>query len=569
MPEVRRYGVRKVGTDPLQGGRRTAAETPTSTGAGLAQAEGQRAESLAHLGGVIGQFGASQQARIWEEERRRADEVAAMDVDTRLGQWTNKRMYDPETGALNVRGKDALPLPEQVMGEFNDVAGEVERGLTTDRQRAAFQRIKAQHAEQLDVQLRRHVFQEMRAYDAGVVEATVETAHESAIANAPDSRRVDIEMKKAVSAITGAAKTQGWSPEVVQKKVDDVQSATMVGVINNLLAADNTTLAKQYFTDNKDLLKGNALTQVQKALEVGGQRAEAQQQTDEILAAGGTLTEQRDKAKAIQDPEVRDLVQQRLEHESAVRDREQRETEEKTMIAMYNILDKAPDVRNIPPAVWANLPGNARVALEQYATRLTKGETTTDDAPTYYALILQSTDDPTTFVKQNLLNYHHKLSDSSFKKLADIQASLRKNDGKAEKVLDGVRSDTQIFTDTMLEAGIDKDSKQAAQLRRLWEQRVDAAQRGETKLGGSEKQQILDDMWQSVILKPGGWANILPGGEPFYPVTKPVRELSIGDIPTADRTLIEQRLRSRNRPVTDDSVLYSFINWKRELGEIK
>jgi len=565
MPRVERYGGRKVATEALTGGRRTASETALSTGAGLAQAEAQRGEALAGVGQTV--FRASRHIQeVQEQEKDWADRVALDEARVKLGKWGNRRLYDPQSGALTIRGKDAMPLPEQVSGEFNQVANEIEAGLSSDRQRALFQRIKAQEAEGLDGQLRRHVFTEMRAYEAGVVEATIDTSYESAVAHAPDPRLVQIDLNKAVATITGAAKSQGWSPEVVQAKVDKVQSAMMTGVINNLLAADKTELAKKYFRDNKDLIKGDALTKVQAALEEGTLRGEAQKKSDEILAVGGTLTQQREQARAIDDPQLRDQVMQRIEHEASVRAVADREQEEQTLTNAYNILDKTHDVRNIPPATWANLPGSARSALRGYAEHLARGTPVDTDLPTYYALMEQAATDPETFVAQNLLNYRHKLGEGEFKQFAQMQASLRTGDRKAaEKVLDDFRTEKGVIDETLSRAGLDpnpgKDDKDGrGQIARFHGLVADEVRRVQDitkrKVSNEEVEAIATRiLGQQITTK--GW---------FWDTTKRAIEATVSDVPAADREQIVDALRRHGQPVTDDSVLDVWLKGRIRRG---
>lgn len=53
---------------------------------------------------------------------------------------------------------------------------------------------------------------------------------------------------------------------------------------------------------------------------------------------------------------------------------------------------------------------------------------------------------------------------------------------------------------------------------------------------------------------PGSWWNIFPGGKPFFDQSKRLLNLTIADIPAADRKQIEAALRARNRLVSDATV---------------
>jgi len=335
MPTVSRYGQRKVVTEALPGVRKSAAETATSMGAGLAEAQGRQAQAIGELGATVTHIATRQIAEMEAEERKRADDVAAMEYDTALGQWGNKRVYDPETGALTVKGKDAMVLPEQVLGEFDQIADAHEQGMNP-RQLAQAKRIRAQHAQNLNGTLYRHTFREKQEYDAGVVQATVETAYESAVANASDPRRVGVELHKGITAIQLSAKPQGWSPEVVAKKVGDMQSATHTAVIERLLDDKLTMEARVYFEEKgAEITDPKARARVTDMLKVGQTKADGQKLADTISAEGGTLTEQLAKVKAQAEGDVRDDAQRRLEHLDAQRKASEREADESLLDTVY------------------------------------------------------------------------------------------------------------------------------------------------------------------------------------------------------------------------------------------
>ena len=571
MPIVARYGDRKVRTEALPNARKSAAETPTSRGAGLEEARAQTGQAIAATGSRVAGIGLQLFSELQEQERRRADEVALLNAETRLAKWETARIYDPTKGALTVRGQEAFTLPEQINGEFDTLAGEIQKGLGTDRQRAAFERVKAQRSVSLDATIRRHVYGEMQRYEGQELQSLVENATSTAIANALDPRRVDEELTRAVAAIKTHAPRLGMGPEQIAKQVETVQSATHVGVIERLLANDKTKAAAVYFDEAKEQISGDAMARVEKALEEGGLRATSQQQADTILAAGGTLTEQRDKVKAIDDPKLRDLVEQRIEHEANVREKIDRDRDEATLTSAYNILDKTHDVRSIPVNVWAQLPGNQRASLRAYAEHLVRGVPVQTDLPTYYAMIQQAGEDPETFVKQNLLNYRHKLDEPEFKQLASLQLSLRNGDrNRAEKDLAGFRTHSQILEDTLSLYGIDPkakpgtpEDKAIAQLRRMLDRRVEAFQ--ETtgkKIGNDDVQQIMDGLLSTSVTVPGSWWNIFPGGKSFSDTPQRLLDLTIQDVPASERSLIEQALRRAGRPVSDATVLDLFIETK-------
>jgi hypothetical protein len=114
MPIVPRV-TRQVETAALPGVRKQAHETELSTGVGLSHAQAQEYEAL----GGLGHVGAQIATHYIKEERQRADETALLAAENRLAKWENARLYDPNAGALTLKGKDSFGLPEAVGSEFD------------------------------------------------------------------------------------------------------------------------------------------------------------------------------------------------------------------------------------------------------------------------------------------------------------------------------------------------------------------------------------------------------------------------------------------------------------------
>jgi hypothetical protein len=579
MPVVRR-GTREVEANAMRGGQMSAAATAASEGAGIQRAKMETAGAVADVGERVSRFGASMFARMQEQERDAADQTALLAADNQLADWKNKRLFDPKDGAFTLKGENALPLPEQLKGEFDKLSGEIEAGLSTDRQRAAYQRLKGQEWQGIDLQVRRHVFGEMQNYRASELEGLVGNSINAAVQSALDPKLVAVNLDKAVTAIKTTGPGLGLGPEAIAAKVQAVQSQTHVGVISTLLAKENDQAASAYFEATKGQIDGDKQDGIIKALDEGTLRGSSQREADKIIGEGGTLTEQRAKAKALTDPKLRDQVEQRLEHNDAVMDREQREATESAMRGGYDILDQTGDVTKIPPALWTSYSGGTRSAMMEYAIKRAKGTPVETDYPTFYSLMQHAGDHPETFASVNLLQYRNKLDDSEFKQLAGLQLSLKNQDKTAaEKVLAPFRTHSQILDDTLALHGIDPNAKPdtaegkaIAQLRRMLDQRVDTIQApGKTtdgkpiparKATNQDIQASLDALLSQQVSVPGSWWNIFPGGKPFLDTQKRLLDLTASDISAADRLKIEAALKARRQPVSDATVLDLYLEWK-------
>jgi hypothetical protein len=577
MPKV--YGNRQIGLAPLPGVRKQAAKTALSEGAGVAQAEGNIGAAIEQLGGVgqqiaahVGELAMTQA----KEARDRADQTAMLDASNQLTAWTNQRLYDPNEGALAKKGKDAMNLPEDVLDDYNKKADEVAAGLSTDKQREAFVKMRLDQQQSLDLTVRRHTLGEMQNYESGELKAYVENSTNSAIQNALDPNRINVELTNAVGAIKTQGPRLGMGPIEIAGAVQKAQNAVHVGVIDKLLALDKTKAASIYFEETKGEIDGDMQTKIVKALDDAGTRSDAQKQSDAIVAAGGTLTEQREKARQIDDPKLRDQVMERIEHEAAVKDKIDRDTEENRLMGAYNIIDRTHDVAKIPTNVWTQLTGNSRTALRSYAEHLAKGVPVETDLPTYYGLMKSAADNPEKFATSNLLEYRAKLGDTEFKQLAGLQLSIRSADSrKTEKELSGYLTNRQVVENTLSLYGIDSNAKgntdegkAIAQLQRMIDNRVGAFQNLTGKQPTNDDvQRITDELLSQNVTVPGSWWNIWPGGKPFFDQSKRIIDFKVGDIPAADRTLIEQALRKAGRPVSDATVLDLYIETHARKGK--
>lgn len=579
MPTVRRIE-RQVSLTALPGVRKTAGATAESEGAGVELARGRleatRAEGRARIAEAMAGFGEraatvglSIYAQMEEEERQAADQTALLKASNRLSDYLNDRLYNPQGGAFTLKGEAALPLPEQIRGDFDKVAGEIETTLTTPDQKFAWARIRAQEWQSTDLAVRRHVSSEIEAFRASELKSHVENSVNAAIQNFADPKLFAIELQKATTAIRRNAPSLGFGPEAVEAQVKAVQSQAHLGAIANLLARDQDQAAQAWFDAAKDQIAGDQWDTVQKALEEGTLRKQSQKAADDIIRAGGTLAEQREKAKAIDNADVRDQTLQYVEHDWDVNRTQAREQDAALSLRAYNVFEQSGwnirVVERLP--YWTRLDPDVRNSMQAIATRKAKGEPIETDPSTYYDLMQMAGDRPEEFATFNLMTRRHLLDEGDFKQLATLQVSIKAGDrNKTEKELAPFRTRIQLVDDTLTLHGIDPNAKPdtaegkaIAQLRRMVDRRVEFLQAGGAKASNQDIQAEIDNLLSRSVTVPGSWWNIFPGGKPFWDEQKRLLELTIEDIPDSERNLIEAALRARNRPISDATVLDLYL----------
>lgn len=558
MPRVQAYGQQQVRRAALPTARRTVQPDPDASGAGLGQALTQSFGTLS--------------IRIADQARLKADQLALLSADRQLAEWENARLYDPEKGALALKGKDTFALPETLRDEFDQVAGQIEAGLTSDRQRLAFQRTRVSRAQSIDLTVRRHVFGQMQAYDQEETAAYVKAATQAAVANAMDPARVSSELGRAVAAVRDHAKRSGMGPEATNERVLATQTAVHTGVIDRLLTGEQDQAARVYFDAVKDQIDGGAIARVEKALAEGSLRGESQRQADSITRAGGTQAQRLEKVRAIENPELRDAVQQRVLQDWSLEQQAARESAENLMVTAANAIDKG-GIRAVSPSLWSQLEPGQRVALESYAKRHATGADGGDsDAGlvTFYQLRRMAVDDPEKFKQENLLMHIGKLGKTEFKQIVDLQADLRKGgSARSDEERAGFRTELQVVDDTLAQhqvptSGKDADQALLARFRRTVSERVAVLEKSTNKKATEQDvQAIADDIITRGVAVPGGLIDRLLG-RPY--IGKRLVDVTVADIPRATRRQIEQALTRAGAPVNDQTIVQTFIDQQLKAG---
>ena len=560
MPTVRDYGGRQVDTKPLPAVRKRAGETALSAGVYLAEAQAGTGEAMAQLGGQVAHI-SNQVLQAQAEERERADQVAVMKADTALGQWELKRVYDPNSGALTVKGEAAMTLPEQMAAEQNEVADALEADLHTPKQREAFARLRAQRGLSLSAQMRRHTFGEIQRVEGEVLQATVETASATAMANATDPDRVHLEMAKGVQALRISAPRLGKTPEEVDREVDKFTTATHVGVINNLLATGKHQQAKAWLEDAKKEggITGEALGQAEKAVKAGVTQQTSLEAADKIIAGGGTAEEQLAKAAKLGEDIDRELVERRIEHAETRAKVAERQSEQEVADKAYAWIDGGNSLDKLPPPVLDRLKKNGSVlpALRSFEKSKAENIPIKTDQTYYYELKETARLDPKAYLAENLLKYRDKLSDADFQELTNLKAIVQRgNEREVKEALGGFSTNKELWDSTLKDWGFDPNTKDTVdidtnnQIRRQFDLYVEDQQRGGKKLPDEDAKRYLDQVL--------GQRTAVPGAMYGTRETALVN-VTADQIPAADRARIEARLRAEGTPVSPVTVREAYI----------
>ena len=203
---------------------------------------GQSARAMGQVGQVLGKIG----EEISREEDAQAFGAARRQVD----EWERTTVHDPEKGAVALKGKQAFDLPKMLPAAFDKFADQVAAGLTTNRQRQAFEQLRESRRERLGSWADGHAFKQREAYNLGEFEADVDGYHKNAVSFANDTKMVKTELAMQKTRIEGFLGGK-VAPQAVEQAVQAAAGKTNTGVLQSLIANGNLTQAREYFSDPK------------------------------------------------------------------------------------------------------------------------------------------------------------------------------------------------------------------------------------------------------------------------------------------------------------------------------
>lgn len=547
MPVVKPY-TGQVNLNPLPGVRLTA---PSATEASLGVPISNAVQKVA--------------GQIYTDELLKQDEVAGLEAENKLASWQNTRLYNPQGGALTARGKDAFGLPDEIDKEYGDVSSAIRESLSNERQRSSFDRVSASRRASLNHTLSNHAYVEMRKFDDAETDNGLLNSRQTAIS---DFTKAPEEIERQRKLIYQYARRNGLGSEYVAQKSAQAESDTHVGIIDRFLAQGADQVAKQYFDKNKGSIAGDDIAKVEQKLNVATVDGAGQRNA---VAIWNDMGPKNDLAPVNQDamvaearkkygdePKVLKATMDALKEQTSIFNASQRERMEGNSSAVWTEIQKGAtynSIRGMPE--FLALPGKERENIKVHMTERADKPKQRSDLDVYYSLVNQSTLQREEFAKVNLLEYRTKLSEVDFKRLADVQAAIRKGDQKEQdKLQSSDRVQKGIVDRALLDMKLDptpneKTSKAKIDKINLFRRSVEEQTRmleGVQQKNATDEQvqKIVDRLVERVTLPGSGW---------LFDDTVPAFQIKIDDVPKNDRTRAADALRRGGKPVTNEAIV--------------
>lgn len=561
MPQVPRLESQRFTTAPLRGGFIQARTTPSTFG--LASARGIQALGRASF-------------EIYQDEKRKADEIAVLDANRELVEFETDLLYNPETGLLNKRGRDAFQASEATLQQFTDKIGEIETRLGNDEQKLAFRRSSSSRQVNMDRTVQRHVAKERTEFDKTVTDNFIANERASAVANYNDDDRVQQSIDNQINALLEHKDRNGLPLEWLQRRITEATSQTHVAVIERMLANEEDLSASRYFKDNKDEITGADIAKVERSLAEGSLRGESQRRSDTILAQTSNRLDALAKARTIRDPKVRDATEERINRFFSVQKQAEAERRQELFLQASRILEQnGGDLEGISPSMWTGMDDAQRKALRATVRTVRDGiEPTQNDKRWLEFLDLSTTDLANMSQAELLTKFRPHLDDAHWNRANTLWADARS--GKVTAKLSSTLTFKDRVDNSLRRSGIidpnktkakftDEEATNYAQFEDVAAKAIEVFELtelgGKRKATGTEQQKIIDELLiEKVFVEEWG----RDPEKPIVLLTDDERAASYvptDNIPIADRNFIENLIRSRGRRVTTDKVQRAYAQY--------
>lgn len=180
------------------------------------QSPGLQAFDTPQTADVLGQA-AEQYAGAFAQAKQRADVAQAQDASLQLSQISSDLLTNPDTGLLNMQGKNALGKGQEYTQEFDSKVEQIAMTLP-ESARAGFMQQAQQQRVQFTSQAGRHEITQLNAYEEGQFQATLANNGKLAASAYADNANYVLYNQQTFQQIEDYGAAHGWSQEQIQAK---------------------------------------------------------------------------------------------------------------------------------------------------------------------------------------------------------------------------------------------------------------------------------------------------------------------------------------------------------------
>lgn len=493
---------------------------------------------------------------IYQKEKEKADDIAVQEARNAATLKETELLYSKD-GALNKKGKDAFGQIKRVDDEYQKFSSEIMDGFSNEEQKAKFKKYSDEHYTAVNRTLTNHVSNEMIRHENNVAGALIDNESNAAALAYNDPNRIGIAIGTQVETLKKLGASNGWSPEELKQKQDQVVSRTHAGVIKSFLDNDKEMDAENYFKNNKEFINDKeVLSQVEQQVEIGSIRKKSQTYVDDAMKKG--LSESQALSQIPKDDaKLREQMESRVRTQYGLKESAKRNDLENISINTMNLIDQGKVTDLTKTSGWTAMNQGMRNSLTNYMEAKASGKAIQTDRNTYVQLQSMSPDE---FAKLDIRQFSDKLGTADFKEFVDMQKKLRNGETKQ---FDTFLTDGKAVETVYKKAGLDtKDAEIYAQyqLDVAREQQAYQAATGK-KMNDQDLTVLSEKRVKDIIIKRGWFSDDGIGStvkKRFEITPEEIENISYNDVPKDLKAKIEASLTRSKKPVTEKNVLETY-----------
>ena len=448
---------------------------------------------------------ADQSAQMFTDIKKQADVAKVLQANDLTINAKNDGLYNMKTGAMTLKGQAALGATEAYTNKFKTQADEIAAGLDNDDQRAMYQKVRQQQAEEFQSTLEKHTFAEAQSFQKEQYASSLKTTLDDTTYNYNAEGKIQTGVERVRGLALQQANADGiQDPEMRQQRVRDAESKVYVGVIERMMNTGDPKASGFYLAKAGDMTAEDR-DRVDKVLKVNTLAAESSKRADEITRAFPDVTSQLAEARQMEPGEMRDKVIQRIKETNADTQAAREADNKNRVTGLSQIIEQSGGYGRLPVTELMKLDSDDRAKLEARARQLKEGVVAEKASRNYYKIMNIAAEEPGKFRNMNLDLVRGQVTAEELTKFIGMQDDLKA--GRGVKALDQHRTAQAIADDGARASGLKGRVWDAAGLQKYQDEffrRVDVESENKGKpLNDEEMTRIRDNMLVKVVTDRG------------------------------------------------------------------
>lgn len=428
---------------------------PQFSGAGPAAFGAGFGEAIAGGGGALAQI-----AFHHQENANAARIIAEIKP---LDDIEHDLMWNGPDAALNTQGRNALPVYEKTLAEYDRQTAELVNGLANPKQKQLLGHLISQRRSQIGNRLEVHTKQQLDQAEAAESQAAIQSTAALGVQYYDQPERLAQQVALGDGVIASYAHAHGLGEETAAKLLSDFHTQVHGGVVERFLSNGQAGQARDYLAAHKEEIAGDRVADLEKAVQRGTTLGDAYAQSDAIIASSANPAEARKAVAKIDDPEVREAADQLVSRHYQQQEQDQRIAENQLFDHWSDRLETLHGnitrlKREMTDTNWQALDQNSRVALEGRAKQINEGAAgappQTDMA--HWTDFTLMTPEQKAAITNPMKTLRPFMSDNDYQQAVDRIEAARKGltDASALAHERQVQDDQEFITTTLQGAGI-------------------------------------------------------------------------------------------------------------------